>query len=274
MHVVGQDVSGGAVYRLAATHPENVISLTAIESALAGFGAERLADVTRGGAWYIGALAAPGVASLLFEKEARAFVGEYLYPLYGVPPTAVSPEDVTEFARTYGRPGGFSGAAGLYRAMLTEGEELRALAQYKPLQMPVTTIGSRGGGFTYAAFRGITAQEVTAIQLDGVGHYVAQEAPHLLADRLLEVLATSAPSSLNETPLPGSHPDDVREPGFGGERSEAGVDVEAVGGERVNAPAGAERGPQFTLADAAGAPVAGLAVAEAHEVKVAAHAQG
>jgi len=197
MHVVGQDVSGGVIYRLAATHPENVISLTAIESGLAGFGAEGLADVTHGGVWYIGALAAPGVAGLLFEKEARAFIGEYLYPLYGAS-TVVSSEDVTEFARTYGRPGGFSGAAGLYRGMLTEGEELRNLAQDKPLQMPVTTIGSRGGEFTYAAFRRVTTQEVTALQLDGVGHYVAQEAPYPLADGLLEVLATSAPSSLNE----------------------------------------------------------------------------
>ena len=198
MHVVGQDVSGGVIYRLAATHPENVISLTAIESGLAGFGAEGLADVTHGGAWYIGALAAPGVAGLLFEKEARAFVGEYLYPLYGARSTAVSPDDVTEFARTYGRPGGFSGAAGLYRGMLSEGEQLRTLAQDKPLQMPVTTIGSRGGEFTYAAFRGVTTQEVTALQLDGVGHYVAQGAPYPLANKLLEVLATSAPSSLNE----------------------------------------------------------------------------
>ena len=64
--------------------------------------------------------------------------------------------------------------------------------------MPVTTIRSRGGGFTRAAFRGVTTQEVTALQLDGAGHYVAQEAPYPLADRLLEVLATSAPSSLHE----------------------------------------------------------------------------
>lgn len=191
MHVVGQDVSGGVIYRLAATHPEDVISLTAIESGLAGFGAEKLADVTRGGAWYIGALAAPGIAGLLFEKQARAFIGEYLYPLYGTPSAAVSPEDVTEFARTYGRPGGFSGAAGLYRSMLTEGEELRVLAQDKPLQMPVTTIGSRGGEFTYSAFRGVTTAEVTAFQLNGVGHYIAQEAPCPLADRLLEILAAS-----------------------------------------------------------------------------------
>jgi pimeloyl-ACP methyl ester carboxylesterase len=193
MHVVGQDVSGGVVYRLAATHPEDVISLTAIEAGMAGFGAEGLADVTHGGVWYIGALAAPGVAGLLFEKEARAFVGKYLYPLYGVPPTAVGPEDVTEVARTYGRPGGFSGAAGLYRGMLAEGHELRDLAQKVPLRMPVTTIGSRGGGFTHAAFSGVTTQDVTAIQLDGVGHYVAQEAPELLTDILIEAFATSAP---------------------------------------------------------------------------------
>jgi hypothetical protein len=82
--------------------------------------------------------------------------------------------------------------------MLTEGEELRALAKDRPLRMPVTTIGSRGGEFTNAAFRGVTTKEVTALRLDGVGHYVAQEAPQLLADRLLEVFATNAPSSLNE----------------------------------------------------------------------------
>jgi pimeloyl-ACP methyl ester carboxylesterase len=193
MHVVGQDVSGGVVFRVAATHPEDVSSLAAVESGLAGFGAERLADVTRGGAWYVGALAAPGVASLLFEKEARAFVGDYLYPLYGVPPTAVSPEDVTEYARTYGRRGGFSGAAGLYRGMITEGHELRTLAQDRPLRVPVTAVGSRGGDFTHAAFSSVTTGKVTAIQLDGAGHYVAQEAPQRLADVLLESFAASAP---------------------------------------------------------------------------------
>jgi pimeloyl-ACP methyl ester carboxylesterase len=192
MHVVGQDISGGVVYRLAATHPEDVISLAAIESALAGFGAERLADVTHGGVWYIGALAAPGIAGLLFEKEATAFVGEYLYPFYGVPSSAVTPADVAEFARTYGRRGGFSGAAGLYRGMIAEGEELRTIARNKPLQMPVTTIGSRAGGFTHSAFRDVTTHEVTDLRLDGVGHYVAQEAPRLLADRLLEVFAANS----------------------------------------------------------------------------------
>lgn len=193
MHVVGQDLSGSTVFRLAATHPEDVFSLTAIESGLAGFGAEALADVAHGGAWYIGALASPGVAELLFEKEAGAFIGDYLYPLYGVPRSAVGPDDVAEFARTYGRPGGFSGATALYRDMVAEGDSLRDLAQRAPLRGKVTTIGSRGGGFTQAAFLGVTAIEPTAIQLDGVGHYVAQEAPQELANVLIEVFDADPP---------------------------------------------------------------------------------
>jgi pimeloyl-ACP methyl ester carboxylesterase len=197
MHVVGQDISGGVVYRLAATHPEDLISLTAIEAGLAGFGAEGLADVTHGGVWYIGALAAPGIARLLFEKEANTFIGEYLYPFFGVPPTAVSSEDVAEFARTYGRDGGFSGAAGLYRSMLTEGHELQTLAQNAPLRLPVTTLGSRGGGFTHAAFSRVTAGDVTAIQLDGVGHYVAQEAPQLLAEAILDTFVDHGDAANN-----------------------------------------------------------------------------
>ena len=60
------------------------------------------------------------------------------------------------------------------------------VSQDVPLSAPVTTVGSRGVGFTHAAFRGVTAREVTAIQLKGVGHYVAQEAPQLLADTLVE----------------------------------------------------------------------------------------
>lgn len=188
MHVIGQDIAGGVIYRLAATHPESVLSLTAIESAVAGFGAERLADVTQGGAWYVGALAAPGVADLLFEKAAAPFIGTYLYPLYGLPQTAVSSADVAEFARSYGRPGGFTGAAALYRSMLTEGDELRAIAQQQPLGMPVTTIGSRGGAFTYRTFTNLTTSSIADIRLPGISHYIAQEAPELLATHLIATL--------------------------------------------------------------------------------------
>src|SRR5580704_16182344 len=73
--------------------------------------------------------------------------------------------------------------------------------------------------------------------------------------------------------LPGRRPDDVHKPGFGGGGAESRVDVEAVGGERIDPPAGAKRGAQLARGDPAGTPAARLAVAEAHEVEVATWAE-
>jgi pimeloyl-ACP methyl ester carboxylesterase len=73
--------------------------------------------------------------------------------------------------------------------MLTEGDELRTLARDRPPRLPVTAIGSRGGDFIQSAFRQVSAHDVTAVRLEGVSHYVAQEAPELLAEHLIETFA-------------------------------------------------------------------------------------
>jgi pimeloyl-ACP methyl ester carboxylesterase len=49
VHIVAQDIAGGSVFRLAATHPADVRSFIAIERGLAGFGLEGFGDVTHGG---------------------------------------------------------------------------------------------------------------------------------------------------------------------------------------------------------------------------------
>ena len=165
MHVLGQDISGGVVYRLAATHPTDVLSLTGVETGLAGFGAEKLADATQGGAWYIGALVTPGIAELLFAGREADFIAGHLYPSFGVVAPAVTEADTTEFVRTYARPDGFRGAIGLYGSMLSEGEEMRALAATSPLSMPVLAIGSFGGPFTASALQQVSAKEISTTEL-------------------------------------------------------------------------------------------------------------
>lgn len=183
VHLVGQDISGPTTFRVAAARPELVRSYTAIETGLPGFGLEMLADVTHGGAWHIGVLAAPGIPELLLAGRERAFLSEYAIPSLSATADAFTNADVDELARTYARPGGFSGAAGLYRSLLTEAEEMRALASHK-LELPVLAVAGGSGEFTVSAMRQV-ATDVTSVVLDGIGHYVAMEAPDRLAAELL-----------------------------------------------------------------------------------------
>jgi pimeloyl-ACP methyl ester carboxylesterase len=183
VHVTGQDISGGTVFRLAATHPQDVLSFIAIETGLPGFGVEALADVTRGGAWYIGVLVTPGIPELLLAGREREFLGQFAISAANADADA----DIDEFVRTYARPDGWRGAIGLYRSMLSDGAEIKALAEAPGLTMPVLAVGAGAGPFTSATMTQAAAQtEVSSILLDGVGHYAAIEAPDELAKAIVE----------------------------------------------------------------------------------------
>jgi pimeloyl-ACP methyl ester carboxylesterase len=185
VHLAGQDISGGTVFRLAATHPEDVLSLTATEMGLAGFGLEGLADVTHGGSWHIGVLATPGIAEMLFTGREEKVLGNWAFPAMTAVTGSITGDDVTEFVRTYSRTGGWLGAIGLYQSMLAEGDTLKALAESNPITVPALAIGGFGGPFTVGTLSQVVTGDVESVQLDGVGHYVALEAPSALADAIL-----------------------------------------------------------------------------------------
>jgi pimeloyl-ACP methyl ester carboxylesterase len=188
VHLTGQDISGATVFRLATTHPQDVCSFTAIEMGLPGFGLEMLADVTHGGVWYIGVLAAPGIPEMLLVGREHEFLAQFAFPAMSATPGAITEADIAEFARTYSRSDGFRGAIGLYQSMLQEGADITALAADHPLNVPVLAVGAGGGDFTSATFTKAAAGVVRSVSLEGVGHYAAQEAPDELATAVLDFL--------------------------------------------------------------------------------------
>jgi pimeloyl-ACP methyl ester carboxylesterase len=157
VHLVAQDIAGGSAFRLVTGHPADVLSFTGIEMGLAGFGLEAFADVTRGGSWHIGVLADLAIANLLLPGRERELLGAWAYPSMTAVADAITDADLDEFARTYARPGGWNGAAGLYRSMLTEGEEFRRVAAATPIEVPVLAIGAAGGPFTAATLNQVTS---------------------------------------------------------------------------------------------------------------------
>src|ERR1700676_3645480 len=190
VHLTGQDISGATVFRLAATHPEDVLSLTAIETGLPGFGMEKLADVTHGGTWYIGVLAAPGIPEMLLAGREREFLGQFAFPAMSGTPGAITDTDIDEFVRTYSRPDGWRGAIGLYQSMLEEGDQIATLVAGHKLNIPVLAIGAGGGELTFATMSQVSSDPVRSVTLEGVGHYAALEAPDQVADALVDFFST------------------------------------------------------------------------------------
>jgi pimeloyl-ACP methyl ester carboxylesterase len=190
VHLTGQDISGATVLRLAVTHPEDVLSFTAIEMGLPGFGLEKLADVTHGGTWHIGVLAAPGIPEMLLAGREREFLGQFAFPAMSATPGAITDIDIDEFVRTYSRPEGWRGAIGLYQSMLQEGDEIAALVDGHKLSIPVLAIGAGGGELTSSTMNQVSSDPVRSVTLQGVGHYAALEAPDKVADALLDFFST------------------------------------------------------------------------------------
>lgn len=124
---------------------------------------------------------------MLLAGRERAFLAECAFPALSATPGAFTTADVDEFVRTYARPGGFRGATALYRSMLREGTEIQELAARK-LTMPVLAVGGGSGDFTPSTMRQV-ATDLTAVSLDGIGHYAVAEAPARLADALLAFYA-------------------------------------------------------------------------------------
>lgn len=185
VHFLCQDASGGPGFRFAATHPDEVLSFTAVESTLAGYGLESFADVAHGGSWHVGFLAAPGVPSMLLPGHERQLLADWAYPMMTAAKDSVTEDDINEFTRTYTRPNGWRGAEGLYQSIFSDGGQTKALAEKRPLTVPVLTVDSASAPLTEQTFRQVAAGEVTSVRLEGVGHLVAQEAPGALAAAIL-----------------------------------------------------------------------------------------
>ena len=186
VHLLCQDLSGGPGFRFAATHPADVLSFTAVEAGLAGYGLEMLGDVAHGGSWHVGFFAAPGVPELLLPGHERPLLAGWAYPMMTAVKESITDRDIDEFTRTYARPHGWRGSEGLYQSIFSDNGQTRALAEAQPLAVPVLTVDGVNAPFTEQTFRQVTAGNVTSLRFEGVGHLVAQEAPEALSAAMLE----------------------------------------------------------------------------------------
>lgn len=185
---VGHDWGGPTAYALAAAHPEAVTRLAILDVVIPGDGG----DFSQGGRrWHHQFHLTPDLPESLTEGRERLYLS-WFYRTFGYRPDAIDDADIDEYLRTYTQPGAMRAGFAYYRALPQDAADNRANAERLKLPMPVLALGGAGG-----RGRGREPEDSLrrlALNVQGevvaeCGHWMPEEQPRYLAERLLRFFA-------------------------------------------------------------------------------------
>jgi pimeloyl-ACP methyl ester carboxylesterase len=116
----------------------------------------------------------------------------WFYRTFAYRHDAIGPEDLKEYLRTYSQPGAMRAGFAYYRAIPQDIADNKAIISRFRLPMPVLAMG---GAVSYPHGRGRGSEPEQSLKRVAVdvrgevvaecGHFIPEEAPDLLANRLL-----------------------------------------------------------------------------------------
>ncbi|MGX1788736.1 alpha/beta fold hydrolase [Bosea sp. NPDC055332] len=192
--VIGHDMGGQVAYPFVAQWPERAKGLVFIESGLPGFGQEDAMNVARGGSWHFGFNAAGDIAEALVAGREHMFIRHMIHrDKVGLwDRTAITEDDIAAYAAAAAAPGGLRSMFAYYRTLLSHDLPDNIALGARKLTLPVLAIGAEHG-YRDAALA--TMQQVASNPrgwiVPNCGHYVPEERPNELAERLVSFFAHS-----------------------------------------------------------------------------------
>jgi pimeloyl-ACP methyl ester carboxylesterase len=193
--VVGEDWGAAYAYTLAATHRDRVVGLVYQEMILPGLGFEDGFHATGGTEdsklklwdtrtlWHLVFFSVPDYPEMLLAGRERVFWTQWMRSEMR-DPSALTQEDIDEYAGWTAQPGGLRTVCEVYRTTELGAEVNKALME-KKLECPVLAVG---GDFFFGEVPRRQMEKV-ATKVTGVvihsGHNIALEKPKELAEAYL-----------------------------------------------------------------------------------------
>ena len=190
-HLLGHDWGGPTAFALACALHAEVRTLTILDVTVPGIGP----DISQGGKrWHHAFHMTPDLPEALVEGRERLYLS-WFYREFCWQKDAISSADVDEYVRCYSQPGALRAGFGYYRNIPQDQADNRALlASGFRLPMPVLALGgaraeARGRGCEPLESLRAIAFNVRGGAIADCGHFIPEEQPELLAERLLAFLA-------------------------------------------------------------------------------------
>lgn len=190
-HLVGHDWGGPTAFALACADPASVRTLTILDVTIPGIGP----DISQGGKrWHHAFHMTPDLPETLVQGREREYLS-WFYSEFSWQRDAIQPADIDEYVRCYSQPGALRAGFAYYRNIPDDQADNRAILESGfRLPMPVLALGgaraeARGRGLEPLESLRVIAADVRGGTMPDCGHFIPEEQPALLAERLLEFFA-------------------------------------------------------------------------------------
>src|SRR5450432_1787768 len=116
IYIAGYDFGGPVSFAYTCEYPEDVKKLVMFEcGGVAGFGLEKLMDITHGGLWHFGFFMQPVFPEMLIRGREREFFSAFAYGAIVKEKSAFTKADIDHYMRNLGAPGSLNGLFEYYR---------------------------------------------------------------------------------------------------------------------------------------------------------------
>ncbi|KAL4914586.1 Alpha/Beta hydrolase protein [Aspergillus aurantiobrunneus] len=192
-HLVGHDVGGWIAYPWAAQFQPRIKSLSILDASVPGFMPQLqfpLSPQANLRLWQFSFNALPELPEILTSGREQELL-TWFFNLKTVHADGLSKDHFERYIQAYSRPGGMSRGFEYYRAFATSAKQNLEYAK-TPLGIPVLALGgasSVGAGMVHLVQH--FATNVSGGAVDDCGHFLPEEQPFAVAQRLLEFFAAN-----------------------------------------------------------------------------------
>lgn len=183
-HIVGHDIGAMVGYSYAAQFPQDLRTLTYMDAPLPGTPAfDQTAQDPR--AWHFSFNAAEDIPEALVSGREDVYYGAFFAKLAGSRP-APSAAEIQSYVETYSQRPTMKAGFGFYRAFQQDRLDNEAFMR-SPINTPVLTLSAGGlvpTPYITEMFRPL-ANDVSGGAVPGVGHWMNEEQPQEIAQRLI-----------------------------------------------------------------------------------------